>query len=69
MDVPCSIDGHTDAVNMSLDPLTALYKEASGSKVTTDIYLPAAPSEQRRYPVGKLAVYSPFRPLRTRSLI
>ncbi|KAJ5605174.1 hypothetical protein N7510_010328 [Penicillium lagena] len=37
---------------MSLDkPSTVLYKEANGSRITTDIYLPAAASEQRKYPV------------------
>jgi hypothetical protein len=39
---------------MSLDnPLTVLYKEVNGSKITTDIYLPAAVLDQRKYPVGK----------------
>lgn len=39
---------------MSLEtPLTVLYKEANGSKITTDIYLPASDStEKKKYPVG-----------------
>lgn len=39
---------------MSLKPLTVLYKEANGSKITTDIYLPASSEKQKqKYPVGE----------------
>jgi hypothetical protein len=38
---------------MSLKPLTVLYKEANGSKITTDIYLPASEKQKQKYPVGE----------------
>ncbi|KAJ5128362.1 hypothetical protein N7448_002080 [Penicillium atrosanguineum] len=37
---------------MSLNPITVLYKEVNGSKISTDIYLPAtASSEKKLFPV------------------
>jgi hypothetical protein len=36
---------------MSLEnPITVLYKEVNGSKITTDIYLPSSPAQ--KHPVG-----------------
>jgi hypothetical protein len=39
---------------MSLEnPLTVLYKEVDGSKITTDLYLPSVISASpQKYPVG-----------------
>lgn len=39
---------------MSLEnPLTVLYKEVDGSKITTDLYLPSNTSASpQKYPVG-----------------
>lgn len=40
---------------MSLDhPITVLYKEANGSKISTDIYLPSESDTPRKYPVGEI---------------
>jgi hypothetical protein len=45
---------------MSLeDPITVLYKEINGSKITTDLYLPTSSSAQK-YPVGELLPNSPI---------
>lgn len=42
------------STTMSLDnPLTVLYKEVDGSKITTDLYLPSTTSASpQKYPVG-----------------
>ena len=42
---------------MSLNPITVLYKEVNGSKISTDIYLPAtASSEKKQYPVSEFTL-------------
>lgn len=48
---------------MSLEtPLTVLYKEINGSKITTDVYLPKTTSSSPlKYPVGGYYLIRPFR--------
>ena len=51
---------------MSLDnPITALYKEIDGSKITTDLYLPpSTATSPQKYPVGGSLSNSFFFPMR-----